>query len=250
MTAPREVSGIKLSVSPAVTSRGDGRIRIETRTDGTHAFIDVNDTGAGMSAELLPRIFDLFVQSERTLDRAQGGLGIGLSVVKKLLQMHGGEIHAWSVGVGEGSTFEIKLPRVAAPAMIKSDALPDKVPARRVFIVDDNVDAADSLAELMRLEGHDAQAVHSPSEALKQIESFRPDIALLDIGLPEMDGFELVKRLRERPALQRVKFVALTGYGQLEDRRRVSESGFDDHLIKPVDLGALERIFRATPDQA
>jgi PAS domain S-box-containing protein len=224
-----------------------GRIRIETRADGTHAYIAVSDTGAGMSAELLPRIFDLFVQSERTLDRAQGGLGIGLSVVRKLLQMHGGEIRASSGGIGEGSSFEIKLPRVARPAVSGTDATPQKISPRRVFIVDDNADAADSLAELLRLEGHEAQAVHSPGEALRQIESFHPDIALLDIGLPEMDGFELSRRLRELPALAGVKFVALTGYGQLEDRRRVRESGFDDHLIKPVELGVLERILRATP---
>lgn len=191
------------------------------------------------------RIFDLFVQSERTLDRAQGGLGIGLSVVKKLLQMHGGEIQAHSAGVGEGSTFEIKLPRVAAPSASSGGTEMQKVSTRRVFIVDDNADAADSLAELLRIEGHQAQAVHSPAAALELIDSFHPDIALLDIGLPEMDGFELVRRLRERPALVGVKFVALTGYGQIEDRRRVRESGFDDHLIKPIDLDALDRIFRS-----
>jgi signal transduction histidine kinase len=221
-----------------------GRIRIETRADSTHAFIVVSDTGAGMSSELLPRIFDLFVQSERTLDRAQGGLGIGLSVVKKLLQMHGGEIQARSPGVGKGSTFEIKLPRVAPPSASSAGPETRKVLPRRVFIVDDNTDAADSLAELLRIDGHEALAVHSPAEALERIGSFHPDIALLDIGLPDMDGFELVRRLRERPALARVKFVALTGYGQLEDRRRVRESGFDDHLIKPIDLDALDRILR------
>jgi CheY-like chemotaxis protein len=177
--------------------------------------------------------FDLFVQSERTLDRAQGGLGIGLSVVKKLLQMHGGEIQAHSAGVGKGSTFEIKLPRVAPPSASSGGAEMQKVSPRRVFIVDDNADAADSLAELLRIEGHKVQAVHSPAAALELIDSFHPDIALLDIGLPDMDGFELVRRLRERPALVGVKFVALTGYGQIEDRRRVRESGFDDHLIKP-----------------
>ena len=222
----------------------NGRIRIETRADSMHAFIALSDTGAGMSPELLPRIFDLFVQSERTLDRAQGGLGIGLSVVKKLLQMHGGEIQAHSAGVGKGSTFEIKLPRVAPPSASSGGAEMQKVSPRRVFIVDDNADAADSLAELLRIEGHEAQAVHSPAAALELIDSFHPDIALLDIGLPDMDGFELVRRLRERPALAGVKFVALTGYGQIEDRRRVRESGFDDHLIKPIDLDALDRIFR------
>jgi PAS domain S-box-containing protein len=222
-----------------------GRIRIETRADAAHAFVAISDTGAGMSAELLPRIFDLFVQSERTLDRAQGGLGIGLSVVKKLLQMHGGEIHAASDGVGRGSRFEIMLPRVAAPPPRDADAEPETLSPRRIFIVDDNVDAADSLAELLRLEGHHASSVHSSLEALARIESFHPDLALLDIGLPDLDGFELIRRLRETPALAGVKFVALTGYGRDEDRRRVRESGFDDHLIKPVDLSALRRILQA-----
>jgi CheY-like chemotaxis protein len=224
-----------------------GGIRIETRTDGTHAFIGLSDTGVGMSPELLPRIFDLFVQSERTLDRAQGGLGIGLSVVKKLLQMHGGEIEARSGGIGKGSTFEIKLPRVRPPGASSGSAEPQRVSSCRIFIVDDNVDAADSLAELLRIEGHEAQAVHSPAAAIELIDAFHPDVALLDIGLPEMDGFELVRRLRQRPALGAVKFVALTGYGQIEDRRRVRESGFDDHLIKPIDLDALDRILRGTP---
>jgi DNA-binding response OmpR family regulator len=173
---------------------------------------------------------------------AQGGLGIGLSVVKKLLQMHGGEIAARSGGVGKGSTFEIKLPRTEPGIAPVPGAEPRSTPPRRVFIVDDNADAADSLAELLRLDGHEAQAVHSPAEALAQLESFPPDIALLDIGLPDMDGFELARRLRERPALAGVTFVALTGYGQLEDQRRVRESGFDHHLTKPVDLAVLERI--------
>ena len=219
-----------------------GSVRVETRSDDTHAFITVADTGAGMPAELLPRVFDLFVQGERTLDRAQGGLGIGLSVVKKLLQMHGGEIAARSEGVGKGSTFEIRLPRVEPGIAAAPGAEPQSIPPRRVFIVDDNADAADSLAELLRLDGHEVCAVYSPAEALAQMESFRPDIALLDIGLPDMDGFELARRLRERPALAGVTFVALTGYGQLEDRRRVRESGFDHHFTKPVDLAVLERI--------
>ena len=219
-----------------------GRIRVETRADDSSAIIEISDTGSGISPELLPRLFDMFVQGERTLDRAQGGLGIGLSVVKRLLQMHGGQVTARSEGLGRGSTFEIRLPRIARPEADGPPVSSTASPARRVLIVDDNTDAANSLAMLLKLGGHDAQVSYSGPQALERVESFQPEVALLDIGLPGMDGYELARRLRARPGLQGIRLVALTGYGQLEDRQRTHAAGFDDHIVKPADLAALERV--------
>jgi PAS domain S-box-containing protein len=232
---------VNLLTNAAKYSDAGGRIRIETRSEADMAHIIVADSGVGMSAELLPRVFDLFVQSERTLDRSLGGLGIGLSVVKRLVEMHGGHVSATSAGVGQGSTFEISLPLVAAPTHAARPVEQPQVAPKRVFIVDDNVDAADMLALTLQLDGHEVQAVHTPAEALHHIESFRPDVALVDIGLPEMDGYELVQRLKRQPRLATVKFVALTGYGQVEDRRRVRDAGFNAHLVKPVNMQELTR---------
>jgi PAS domain S-box-containing protein len=223
-----------------------GEISVRMHAESPAAVIEVIDNGTGISPELLPRVFDLFVQSDRTLDRAQGGLGIGLAVVKRLVQMHGGEVAAESPGLGHGSTFRITLPRVAKPRVAKPLAQvpkgPDfKAPPRRVLVVDDNADAADSLAALLNLQGHETQAVYSGQEALERLDSFRPDIALIDIGLPKMNGYELAQRLRARPNPAELRLVAITGYGQVEDRERAKAAGFDDHFIKPVDVPALER---------
>jgi PAS domain S-box-containing protein len=232
---------INLLTNAAKYTDVGGQIRIETRAEDGAAVIGVADSGVGMSPELLPRVFDLFVQSDRTLDRSLGGLGIGLSVVKRLVEMHGGQVGARSLGIGRGSTFEVRLPLAAPIAAPIPEAQPTRPASRRVFIVDDNVDAADTLAMLLELEGHEVRAVHNPGDAIDQIESFRPDVALVDIGLPDIDGYELVQRLRKQPAMAAVKFVAVTGYGQLEDRRRVRDAGFDDHLVKPVSMPALAR---------
>ncbi|MHB8815051.1 MAG: ATP-binding protein [Steroidobacteraceae bacterium] len=218
-----------------------GEISVRTRAESSVAVIEISDGGTGIPADLLPKVFDLFVQGDRSLDRAQGGLGIGLAVVRRLVEMHGGEVAARSPGVGLGSTFEIRLPRIAKPPSPPAEGTRSNVLPRRVLIVDDNQDAANSLAVLLNMQGHEAQAVYSGSEAIRRIESFQPDIALLDIGLPEMDGYELAKRLRAMPRLRDVRLVALTGYGQAEDYQRSRAAGFDDHLPKPVDLTALER---------
>ncbi len=218
-----------------------GEIRIRTRGDKRSAFIEISDSGAGIPPELLPHIFDLFVQSERTLDRAQGGLGIGLAVVRRLIEMHKGEVSARSEGLGRGSTFEIRLPRIARPAPMASEGAAFRSEPRRVLIVDDNADAADSLAMLLKVKGHDTYVVYSGKEALASIEFFKPDVALLDIGLPEMNGYDLARRLRAMSQLQALRLIALTGYGQVEDQQRARAAGFDGHLVKPVDLGALER---------
>jgi signal transduction histidine kinase/CheY-like chemotaxis protein len=222
-----------------------GEIRVATRSEGSSAVIEVNDTGVGINPELLPRIFDLFVQGDRTLDRAQSGLGIGLSVVKRLLEMHEGEITARSQGIGCGSTFVIRLPRIARPQTAAPDTTPTSSPSRRVLIVDDNTDAADTLAVLLGVLGNETQVAFSGKEALERLQTFAPDVMLLDIGLPEMNGYELARLVRADPRWRNIRLVALTGYGQGADRQRAREAGFDDHLIKPVDMHALQRAFAA-----
>jgi CheY-like chemotaxis protein len=219
-----------------------GQICIRTHGDELHAFIEISDTGSGIAPELLPRIFDLFVQSARTLDRSEGGLGVGLAVVKRLLQMHHGDVSARSDGIGHGSAFEIRLPRIARPAAVASELASFQGQThRRVLIVDDNVDAATSLALLLNFQEHETRVAHNGTDALACVETFRPEVGLIDIGLPGMNGYELARRLRANSALEGMRLIALTGYAQAEDRERVQQAGFDDHLVKPVDLPALER---------
>lgn len=213
-----------------------GEIRVQTRAEGGSVCIGVSDNGAGIAPELLPKIFDLFVQGQRTLDRAQGGLGIGLPVVRKLIEMHGGSVRARSAGVGKGAAFELRLPRTEAARVPAAAQSAPPAGGSRIFIVDDNPDGANSLSLLLQLEGHETQAVHSSQEALARIEAFRPDFALLDIGLPGIDGYELLQRLKALPALSATRFVAVTGYGRAGDRERIRRVGFDAHLVKPVNL--------------
>ncbi len=219
-----------------------GQIRVATRVEGECVVIAMSDNGIGISAELLPRVFDLFVQGDRTLDRALGGLGIGLSVVHRLIEMHGGEVTARSAGVGKGSSFEIRLRRIDAPAEHISSTETRSSPPKRVLIVDDNVDSADSLAMVLNFDGHETQRAYTAHDALERTQSFKPDIVLLDIGLPEIDGYEVARRLRAMSGLGGLRLVALTGYGQPEDRARTRAAGFDAHLVKPVEFPALERV--------
>ena len=216
-----------------------GEIWIRTRGDRDSAFIEISDTGAGIPPELLPQVFDLFVQSDRTLDRAQGGLGVGLAVVKRLIEMHKGEVAARSDGLGRGSTFEMRLPRVARPAPTPAVGEQFKSKPRRVLIVDDNTDAADSLGLLLKFEGHETHVVYSAKEALASMEAFNPEVALLDIGLPDINGYDLARQIRKMPQFKALRLIALTGYGQNEDQQRARAAGFDDHLVKPVALSAV-----------
>ena len=216
-----------------------GQIQIEARAENDEAVVSVRDNGTGIPPDLLPQIFDLFVQSKRTLDRSQGGLGIGLSVVKRLVEMHGGRVSATSPGVGLGATFTLCLPRVARTALEAQATAHSPINSRRTLVVDDNHDAAESLAMLLSLDGHEVEAVFSPEQALARAADFRPDVVLLDIGLPGMDGYEVARRLRSLPDGPRIRLIALTGYGQSEDRRRALEAGFDAHLVKPVEPGKL-----------
>jgi PAS domain S-box-containing protein len=229
-----------LSNAAKYTDAG-GMIRLQTSARDAIAIIEIADNGAGITPELLPRIFDLFVQGDRTLDRSQGGLGIGLSVVKRLVEMHDGEVTARSAGLGCGSTFEIRLPLVDRPKDQAAEADRRRAASARVLIVDDNRDAADSLALLLELEGHEVRAVYSAQAAIEQARTFIPSVVLLDIGLPEMDGYEVARRMRAIPELKDVRLLAVTGYGQAEDRRRSRNAGFDAHLTKPVDLSNVER---------
>jgi PAS domain S-box-containing protein len=224
-----------------------GQISIRTGGDLDSVRIEISDDGPGISVELLPKVFDLFVQSERTLDRSQGGLGVGLAVVKRLVEMHDGEVSARSEGLGRGASFEIRLPRITRPQASDAGPAALKAQPRRVLIVDDNVDAANSLSMLLSLQGHETQVAYGAKEALACSGSFRPDIGLLDIGLPEMDGYELARRLRAMPEMSRLRLVALTGYGQAEDQQRALAAGFDAHLVKPIDLVALERALTEIP---
>ena len=217
-----------------------GDIKVELSEHQGEAVLAISDNGPGISAELLPHVFELFVQSERTLDRAQGGLGIGLSLVKRLIEMHEGRVTALSAGPGSGATFEIRLPLATSEEEQARDVAPS-IPATRILVVDDNADAALSLEVLLKIDGHEVEVALTPGEALSRIRSFAPEVVLLDIGLPDMDGYEVARRIRSQPQLAPVRLVALTGYGQSEDRQRVRASGFDDHLVKPVDYAALQR---------
>jgi signal transduction histidine kinase/CheY-like chemotaxis protein len=233
-----QIFGNVMNNSAKYTDEG-GRIGIRVAATADTVKISIEDSGVGISAEFMPRLFDLFAQADRTLDRSQGGLGIGLPVVKKLVEMHGGAISAQSEGLGSGSTFEITLPRVAEPTEHAAERSAGTAAPRRVLIVDDNTDAANSLSELLRLDGHTTRPVFSAADALSNVASFAPDVVLLDIGLPGIDGYEVARRLRQTTLSRGTRIIALTGYGQAEDRERTRAAGFDDHLVKPVDLAAL-----------
>ena len=222
-----------------------GHIWLTTeRKDGTIT-LRVRDNGIGIPPEMLSSIFELFTQVDRSLDRAQGGLGIGLTLVHKLVEMHGGQVEAYSDGPGRGSEFVVYLP-VLAEAPPTSNGAP-QAPARprrsRVLIVDDNMDAARSLSMVLEIGGHDVRTCYDGAAALEETEEFRPEIVLLDIGLPGMDGFEVARRLRQMPLSPQPFLVALTGYGQADDIRRSREAGFDHHLVKPADPETLASLF-------
>ncbi len=210
--------------------------------------IRVRDSGIGIAADLLPRVFDMFFQAAHRASESQGGLGIGLSLVRRLVELHGGTVEAHSGGRGQGSEFVVRLPLLVEDEH-KSNRRHDapqrserKLPPRRVLVVDDNVDAADSLAMLLRLLGQEVNVAYDGASALAQVEADPPAIAFLDLGMPKMDGYELARRLRSHSALQSVVLVALTGWGQPEDRQRTKEVGFDRHLVKPVEADALHQL--------
>jgi PAS domain S-box-containing protein len=220
-----------------------GTIRITAHADSEWVSIVISDTGSGVSAELLPHIFDLFSQGERTLDRSEGGLGIGLSLVKKLVEMHDGKISVRSPGPGLGTSVTVDIPRLQhherhTGAALSALDVPRNASVRRILIVDDNRDAADSLAMLCETENHVTRVAYSSAEALEAAKEFRPNVALLDIGLPGMDGYELAGALRVQCGAP-LLLIAITGYGQAEDRIRAQTAGFDLHFVKPVNVESL-----------
>lgn len=235
-------------------STAPGRIAVRLAREGEDALVVVRDEGEGIAPELLPHVFELFVQGDRTLARSQGGLGIGLTLVRRLVEMHEGEVSATSAGKGSGSEFRIRLPLLdEAPAESRDDGTRGAASigaARRVLVVDDNVDAVDSITRVLRLFGHEVACAYDGREALAKAEGFRPDLFVLDIGLPAMDGYEVARRLRATPEFRRTPLVALTGYGQEEDRIRSRLAGFDYHLTKPVDPEELRAIIAAAGGSA
>jgi CheY-like chemotaxis protein len=224
-----------------------GHMWLSARRAGSDLVVRVRDTGAGIARDMLPQIFEPFVQADRVLHRSQGGLGIGLTLVRRLVEMHGGSVTAHSEGPGKGSEFVVRLPALSPSILGATAAGADGGPVRpaqhrRILVVDDNVDAAESLALLLRMEGHDVRVAYDGPGALAAVEAERPDLVFLDIGMPVMNGYDVARRLRERPGLQNLLLVAMTGWGQEEDRRRSHEAGFDHHLVKPVEPDALHEL--------
>ena len=255
--------GNVLSNAAKYTERG-GRIAIAVRRDGAEVTIRVTDSGEGIPANLLPVIFNLFTQLDRTSGHAQGGLGIGLALVRRLVEMHGGSVTAHSDGVGKGSEFVIRLP-VHSDALASPEAsngslvhqVSDSAPAtppeasdpvkRRILLADDNNDALESLATLLQLGGHDVVTASNGALALEGAERHRPEVVLLDIGMPVLDGYEVARRIRAQPWGRSVTLVALTGWGQDSDRRRSRDAGFDSHLVKPLDMDKLAELLQSLP---
>jgi PAS domain S-box-containing protein len=221
-----------------------GEIRLTARRQGKDAVISIRDYGIGIASEMLPRVFEMFAQIDSSRPGSKSGLGIGLTLVQNLVQMHQGTIIAMSEGLGKGSEFTVRLPLVEGPVSCGEPApVATVVPfSMRVLVVDDNADAADSLGMLLKVLGADVRVCHEGKEALERVGIFRPDLVLLDLGMPEMDGYEVARRIRQNPEYQDLTLIALTGWGQEDDRRRSRSAGFDHHLIKPAGVDALRAL--------
>jgi signal transduction histidine kinase len=218
-----------------------GEVRLAVEDDGMMVHVRVKDNGVGIDADVLPHVFELFTQADRSLDRAAGGLGIGLRVVQKLAELHGGDVTANSEGLGNGSEFVVSLPGIPAPHRAESSPAPAKrkETALRVLVVDDNVDAAQMLGMVLELHGHSVATAHDGIEALHRAREMRPDVVVLDIGLPGANGYDVARAIRAESALEGVRLVAVTGYGRDEDRKRCMDAGFDLHLVKPLEPAQL-----------
>jgi len=220
-----------------------GHITVQTRRVDGEACVSIKDDGIGIAPAVLQQVFDMFMQVDRSTRRSQGGLGIGLTLVRSLVGMHGGTVEARSGGPGLGSEFIVKLPLMAeAQVSAASTRRMEPLPARRILIVDDSRDGSESLAMLLRVLGAEVALAHSGHQALESVETFHPDVVLLDIGMPGMDGYEVARRIRANPTNQHISLIALTGWGQDEDRRRSVAAGFDHHLVKPADIEQLRQL--------
>ncbi|MGH8585242.1 MAG: ATP-binding response regulator, partial [Gammaproteobacteria bacterium] len=239
-----QVVGNLLTNACKFTDKG-GRISLTVERERGEALLRVRDTGIGIAADQLPRIFKMFTQLDTSLERTQSGLGIGLTLVRELVEMHGGTVEAQSAGIGQGSEFVVRLPilvETPEPPPEPTVSEPTPTTARRILVVDDNRDSAESLAMLLELTGNQTHTAYDGLEAVEAAATFKPDVVLLDIGLPKMNGFEAARKIREQPWGTKMLLVALTGWGQDEDRQKSREAGFDGHLVKPVDHGALTKL--------
>jgi PAS domain S-box-containing protein len=244
---------VNLLTNAAKYTDAGGHIWLTVRQEGDECVLCVRDTGVGIAPELLPHIFELFTQAERSLSRSQGGLGIGLALVQRMVEMHGGEVEVHSI-LGQGSEFIVRL-----PVMLASAPQPPSTPAAtatlvthplRALVVDDNVDTAKSLALLVQSLGHDVRMTHNGSATQQAALDFRPNVVLLDIGLPGIDGYEVARWIRQQGVLQGIVLVAITGYGQESDRQHSLDAGFDFHLVKPTDFGKLQEILATVSEKA
>ncbi|WP_010585895.1 hybrid sensor histidine kinase/response regulator [Schlesneria paludicola] len=237
-----------LLTNSAKYSAPNGTIRVSARREGEQAVLSVVDNGIGIASDMLPQIFELFVQADQSSTKAQGGLGIGLTLVKNLVELHGGSVEAHSAGLAQGSEFVVRLPLPLGPPENSQATEPKFTPqvlgasGHKLLVIDDNKDAARSLAMLLQFKGHEVRVAYSGAEALELVQSYTPDLVLLDLGMPGMDGYEVSRRLRMVPELKNTLLVALTGWGQAEDRRRTADAGFHHHLVKPPEPGVLDRL--------
>jgi CheY-like chemotaxis protein len=244
-----------LLTNAAKYTEAHGRIQLSAERSGNQAVLRVRDSGIGIAPKMLPRIFELFVQVDHAAARSQGGLGIGLTLVKNLIEMHGGSVQALSDGLGKGSEFSTRLPlALPRPNETKPAENEERLPTEpkksgyRLLVVDDNEDAADSLAVLLGLLGHEVRVARDGQSALEVAVEFQPNLIFLDIGMPGMDGYEVARRMRKLPGLEKTVLAALTGWGQQEDRRRTAEAGFHHHLVKPPELRVVENLIASLAD--
>jgi two-component system CheB/CheR fusion protein len=221
-----------------------GVIEIAASSEGGEVAVHVRDNGMGIAPEMLPRVFELFAQADSTLNRAQGGLGIGLTIARQLVELHGGRIEALSDGPAQGAEFVVRLPATAADVQpsVTAVAVAIERRRRRVLLVEDNPDSAESMKMLLELAGHSVRVVQDGEVALAAARAEPPEIMLIDVGLPGMDGYELVRQLRQIPALDGSLLIALTGYGREEDKQQALAAGFHHHLTKPVDIDSLHTL--------